>query len=147
MMVDARSFQKILGSEEVVRLALRELDCEDPLYPRIRAALDAALEHPGCPLAEVSHEHLDRLEALLAELDQDGDTAVDEAIMVSLHRLRCETGWDPKLLPESKPLMEGNGLTYLLTRNALGLIALVWQVQKHPRDTILTIGSLVLSFN
>lgn len=144
---DARTFQKLLGKEEVVRLALRGLDDEDPVYPRIRQALEAALADPDCPVKELGHDELNLLEKLLQELDQNGDTAVDEALQASLRRLRCETGWDPKLLPVSQPLLDGNGLTYLLTRNALGTIALAWQVQKHPCDIILTAGKLVLSFN
>lgn len=144
---DAHSFQKMLGQEEVVRLALRELDDEDPVYGRIREALEAALADPACPLGGLSHDDLDRLEAVLQELDQNGDTAVDEALQVSLRRLRCETGWDPKDLPVSQPLLDGNGLTYLLTRNALGTIALAWQVQAHPQDMLLTAGQLVLAVN
>ncbi len=144
---DVHSFQKMLGQEEVVRLALRELDDEDPVYGRIREALEAALADPACPLGGLSHDDLDRLEAVLQELDQNGDTAVDEALQVSLRRLRCETGWDPKDLPVSQPLLDGNGLTYLLTRNALGTIALAWQVQAHPQDMLLTAGQLVLAVN
>lgn len=144
---DARTFQKMLGQEEVVRLALRGLDDEDPVYGRIREALEAALADPACPLSGLSHDDLDRLEAVLQELDQNGDTAVDEALQVSLRRIRCETGWDPKDLPVSQPLLDGNGLTYLLTRNALGTIALAWQVQAHPQDMLLTAGQLILAVN
>jgi hypothetical protein len=143
---DTSSFQRILGQAEVVRLALRELDDEDSVYPRIRDALEAALADPGCPLTELGHAELDQLEALLLDLDQSGEAAVDEALQVSLRRLRCETGWDPRLLPVSQPLLEGVGLTYLLTRNALGTLALAWQVQAHPLDVILTVGKFILAF-
>lgn len=144
---DTGSFQKMLGKEEVVRLALRELDDEDPVYGRIREALVAALADPGCPLKVMSHDDLDRLESQVQELGQGSDASTDEALQVSLRRLRCETGWDPKLLPTSQSLLEGNGLTYLLTRNALGMIALAWQVQAHPQDVILTAGRFLLAFN
>gem|GEM_PF-7112619 len=144
---DARTFQRLLGKAEVVRLALRELDDEDPVYPRIREALEAALDDPGCPLKELSHTELDRLETILQELDRESNTVQDEALQVSLHRLRCETSWDPKLLPASQALLNGVGMTYLLTRNALGVIALAWQVQTHPLDIILTAGKFIRSFN
>lgn len=144
---ETSSFQRMLGKEEVVRLALRELDDEDPVYGRIREALEAALADHGCPLKVLSHADLDRLESYVEELERGGDTFRDEALQVSLRRLRCEIGWDPMLLPTSQPLLDGNGLTYLLTRNALGMIALAWQVQAHPQDVILTAGRFLLAFN
>lgn len=142
---DEPSFQGLLGKEEVIRLALRELDDEDPMYSRIREALEAALDDADCPLTEIGHDDLDVLDKLLLELEFNGDAAVEEALAVSLRRLKCETGWDPGLLPLSRPLLVGR-LSQSLVR-ALGAIALAWQVQTHPQDIMLTAGKLVLALN
>lgn len=141
------TIEHMIGYEELVRLALSGLDIDEPLYQPVEEAVRQLLADPVCPVKPPSHAEMDILDALVEELHESGSSIFGEATVVSLRRLKLETGWKPEDFPLAAKLLAGDGETYLEARHAFGLLALAWQVQKHPADVILTAGSMLLSIN
>ncbi|MFA5185002.1 MAG: hypothetical protein WC551_00755 [Patescibacteria group bacterium] len=141
------TIEQMIGYEELVRLALSGLDVDEPLYQPVEEAVKQLLADPACPVRPLSHAEMDILESLIDELHESGSSIFGEAAVVSLRRLKLETGWKPEDCPLAAKLLAGNGETYLEARHAFGLLALAWQIEKHPQDVILTAGSMLLSIN
>lgn len=85
-------------------------------------------------LEDVGRHYRQRLE--------QGSMAVEEAMFCSLHRLRLETG---TALVDSRitgPDL-GYGIRYFTAMRALGLVALIWQVNRFGQDVILNQAQLL----
>ena len=141
------TIEQMIGFEELVRLALAGIDVDEPLYQPVEDAVRQLLVDPACPVKPPSHTEMDILDALVEELHECGSHAFGEAAVVSLRRIKLETGWKPDDFPLAAKLLAGDGETYLEARHAFGSIALAWQIQKHPHDVILTAGGMILSIN
>ncbi|MBI5654041.1 hypothetical protein HZC53_00065 [Candidatus Uhrbacteria bacterium] len=139
--------QSPTGRAELLELALVELDEDEPLFRRVGEAVWQLLCDPACPVKELGRSELGVLKSLIDELRKRGNSGFGEALAVSLRRAKCEIGWKPEELPLAAELLSGDGETYLAARHAFGIIALAWQIQKHPTDVFLTAGSLLLSLN
>jgi len=138
MPVSSQLFQQSVGKEEMVRLAVRDLNEEEPFYRHIENELRAMLDDPACPVRPCTPAEMVRLELLLEEITEGGDQVLETAMAVSLQRIRQEGSWDPVTYPDIAKLLRSDVETFKAMRNALGVIALAWQVQQHPRHIILT---------
>ncbi len=141
------TLQLSLTESVVTDLALSHIDDEDPLYAGVQEAIRGLMTDAVRPFGELTHADLDVLEGLIDELRDKGSARYDEAMIVSLHRIKCEIGWVPESDPTAERLLSSTNGAYLAARNAFGVIALAWQIQAHPTDLWFTGGTALQSVN
>ncbi|MDQ7814457.1 MAG: hypothetical protein RDU25_01450 [Patescibacteria group bacterium] len=135
------TLQLSLTESVVTDLALSHLDEEDPVYPGVQEAVRGLLTDAVRPFGELTHDDLNLLEGLIDKLRDEGSARYDEAMIVSLHRIKRELGWVPESDPTAERLLSSTNGAYLAARNAFGVIALAWQIKAHPTDLWFTGGT------
>lgn len=134
------TLQLSLTESVVTDLALSHLEDEDPMYASVQEAVRGLMTDAVRPFGELTRDDLDLLEGLMDKLRDEGSARYDEAMIVSLYRLKRELGWVPESDPTAERLLSGTNGAYLAARNAFGVIALAWQIKAHPTDLWFTGG-------
>lgn len=124
--------------DELMLMALREVPDDYPRRSRFEEAVRDVVQHPVNTDFDLTTDELDQVGYFLRLLAEEW-TALkrQEALLVSLMRLKRETGWDLIEDPRINGLARRGPAVYLTYLHVIGAVALAWQVHVHPRDIIL----------
>lgn len=128
--------------EAIMRLAMRNIDPEYQMWDVISDAVLAAVRQPFIRLTAFTDEHMRTLFRTCTDLDErrrNGEPYVlAEAVIVSLARLHRETGTDLEKLWNVLSGTGRMGESPLFARDALGVVAMAWQISAHPENVVLS---------
>ncbi len=127
-------------------IAREQIPSTCPNRPLAVGALMAAARDTATPALALDSRQITCLRGKLAALGAAGTLAMNEALLVSLLLVKRESSWDPERLPTVRQASKVPE-TYLAIRNALGVLALAWQLRERPDALVLTRDALVTHIN
>ncbi len=124
-------------NEKLIVLAMRYVPSDHPLHSSILSEVRRSAARPELGLSTLTEEDITALRIMLEELKYKGSLVLDDALLASILRFKKQTRIADFEQPLKAPEYAGKVINYFLLRNALGVLALAWQLQVHPKDLIL----------
>lgn len=121
--------------ERVIASTVPSGEGREEVMSAVRQVIAKAFEGEVYPLGKIN-----LLEHKKKDLSMQSLLTLRENFVVSLARFAREKGWDPKSLPLSAEFIVKHPRQHFLLNDALGWVAIAWQVHVHPSNLVLTRG-------